>query len=396
MNTASFRVLLLGDMHFGENYKSAGARVLADRGYMGGLEHLQRFTAAADTVIANLETPLVDPAEHPSPMEGVRPYLHWAEPKQTVAALKSLGVDAVSLANNHMLDRGVSGLRTTLENLDHLGLQYFGAGLDLPSADAPFRVDLPQAVGAGQLSFQGSFTVERAKIDYGFYAEENVPGCAPLSEERVESLPVPHEPQDVFRVAFPHWGPNYKWRNNRQRRLARGLIRRGYDLVLGHGAHCLQEIERTQRHWAVYGIGNGHFQAGGRFKKMVKENNILPFSFWAMLHVEAEASGQRSPHLRLYPVYSDNTETGYAPSPVNEKDFNATVATIQGRGGNSHTFDNDHMSLGDDDLGHFIRLELGDWPVGRRPPRPPRNVTPAHPREETTPISPSTDPLVSS
>ena len=50
------------------------------------------------------------------------------------------GVDVVSLANNHVLDHGVSGLLETLESLRAAGLRTVGAGGDETEAWAPATV----------------------------------------------------------------------------------------------------------------------------------------------------------------------------------------------------------------------------------------------------------------
>lgn len=362
----TYRILLLGDIHFGESYANAGARQIQQRGYLGGLEHLQRFTAAADTVVANLETPLVNPDEHASPMAEVRPYLHWANPKQTVGALHRIGVDAVSLANNHMLDRDVTGLRTTMENLRSLGMSYFGAGETIDDADQPFRITLPERVGSGHISIQGSFAVEKQKRQYGFYADKETPGCAPISSQRVP-LPDRSNGEDTLSIAYPHWGPNYNWRNSRQQRMAQGLLDNGYDLIVGHGAHCVQEIERAQKNWVIYGIGNGHFQASGRFKKYQNENGILPLSFWVMLEINLTHDDTRDVFLKLYPVYSDNRVTGFSPGPVTSADFDSAFGALMDQSANSGYVEQKEVTSGRDELGSYISLPLNDWPISQAP-----------------------------
>ncbi|WP_261623334.1 CapA family protein [Nesterenkonia marinintestina] len=366
MAESTFRILLLGDVHFGESYRRS-AKILAQRGYEGGLEHLSRFTEAADRVIANLETPLVDPDEHASPMAEVRSYLHWGDPEWTIATLKGLGVDAVSLANNHTLDRDVSGFLATLDVLAERNLPYIGAGRTRSEADEPFVIDLPAEVGGGRISLQASYSYQRSKDEFHFYAGEDSPGCAAVSPRRASRMTLPDVGPDALHVAFPHWGPTYRWRNERQVQTAEALIGSGYDLIVGHGAHCLQELERIDGAWVLYGIGNGHFQAPGRYARAADETGILPLSLWTMLEVTADGEGSRRVRLRLYPVKADNRETDFTPGPASPEQFDRVYDELRRRledsAGDSANpgIDADH-----DDLGHHLVVEAGVWPPNGR------------------------------
>src|SRR5699024_388954 len=103
--------------------------------------------------------------------------------------------------------------------------------------------------------------------------------------------------------------------------------RKDYDLVLGHGGHALQEVHRKQQRWVVFGIGNGNFQSGGRWRQFHEQNGILPFSFWTVLEVQKHEAGRRA-MVKLYPVHSDNSLTRFQPGPVSLSDFESIVKTL--------------------------------------------------------------------
>ena len=76
----------------------------------------------SDVVIANLETPLA----------GEKLQYSWKNyqfntPEQLGTAMKNSGIDVVSTANNHVLDRGLDGLDITLNTLDLIGLKHTGS-----------------------------------------------------------------------------------------------------------------------------------------------------------------------------------------------------------------------------------------------------------------------------
>lgn len=366
MTQTKYRILILGDFHFGESYSSAGAKILKRNGYQHSLKHLKPFVKAADHFVVNLETPIVDPTLHPSPLRGQKKYLHWADPAETPQQLKKLGVDAVSLANNHTLDHGEEGLLSTFEKLKEVDIPWFGAGRTLAEARKPHVISLPEEVGGGEIHLHGTFQYSRAHdIQFGFYAKEDKPGCAPLSQ-RTRMASLSPEPK-AYSVAFPHWGANYNWMTGGQRRLTDKLLGAGYNLVLGHGSHCVQEIQRHKNNWAVAGIGNGNFQSGGRFDQFIATNDIIPFGFWTFLDVIVNRRGARNVTLNLYPVYSDNKKTQYIPGPVSAEDFTDMVERLEQQTEASEQFNNQDMRFGLDELGHHIVLELGSWPEGDIP-----------------------------
>ena len=84
-------------------------------------EPLGGMLAQSDYVIANLETPLAGQAAGYTSC-----LVSFNTPDPLAAALKGVGVDLVLTANNHCLDRGLDGLRRTLDVLDDAGLAHTG------------------------------------------------------------------------------------------------------------------------------------------------------------------------------------------------------------------------------------------------------------------------------
>jgi poly-gamma-glutamate capsule biosynthesis protein CapA/YwtB (metallophosphatase superfamily) len=83
----------------------------------------------ADLSIVNLECPLIR-KESPILKEG--PVL--GAPEACVNGLKAMGVDVAGLANNHIMDHGAQGLRTTIGALQEHGIAHVGAGENLAEA----------------------------------------------------------------------------------------------------------------------------------------------------------------------------------------------------------------------------------------------------------------------
>lgn len=75
----------------------------------------------SDLVVGNLET--VFAGEEAGYTNDV---YSFNTPDRFVCSMKSAGIDYVSTANNHCLDRGTEGLIRTLDLLDQYGIKHFG------------------------------------------------------------------------------------------------------------------------------------------------------------------------------------------------------------------------------------------------------------------------------
>lgn len=80
------------------------------------------FFSQSDYVVANLETPLAGSALGYSGKN-----YSFNTPDEMAEALSKCGVQLVTTANNHVLDRGIPGLERTLDILDANGIQHTGS-----------------------------------------------------------------------------------------------------------------------------------------------------------------------------------------------------------------------------------------------------------------------------
>src|SRR5680860_458599 len=125
---------------------------------------------STEVTFANLEAPLTArgaPAEKAATHRAPTASAEW---------LKTLGVTAVTVANNHCLDYGLEGLGDTLAALDAAGISHAGAGATAEKALA----SLPFPSERGTLALLGL----SASLPPGFAASEHRPGVAPASRPR--------------------------------------------------------------------------------------------------------------------------------------------------------------------------------------------------------------------
>ncbi len=190
----------------------------------------------ADAFVLNLECCISERGEQFA--DPSKPFFFRAPP---VAAerLAELGVDAVTLANNHALDYGADALLDTLSLLEAAGIRAVGAGENERLARAPCRLR------CGELAVR---VVAFSDHPSAFAATQGRPGVAFADlgsglpawvQDAARPDPAGHETV----VASPHWGPNMVLEPQpRVRRAADELLAAGAALVAGHSAHVFQGV----------------------------------------------------------------------------------------------------------------------------------------------------------
>jgi poly-gamma-glutamate capsule biosynthesis protein CapA/YwtB (metallophosphatase superfamily) len=194
------------------------------------------LTRAADLFVCNLECCLSDRGS-PWPAPG-KPF-HFRAPPLAAERLAELGVDCVTLANNHALDFGVDALLDTLEHLAGAGIRAVGAGADLDQARRP------ALLGAGGLTL-GVVGVTDHPGDFAAGPDRAGVALAPLRAgmpswlaDGVRQLAAR---ADAVLVT-PHWGPNMTTEPPPHvRRAAAALRAAGATLVAGHSAHLFHGV----------------------------------------------------------------------------------------------------------------------------------------------------------
>jgi poly-gamma-glutamate synthesis protein (capsule biosynthesis protein) len=192
--------------------------------------------AEADLFVLNLECCISDRGT-PWPDPG-KPFFFRAPPV-AVKVLAHLGVDCVTLANNHALDFGEEALLDTLQHLDAAGIAHVGAGPSVAAARSPVVLE---AAGL-RLAVLGA-----ADHPADFAAGEDVPGIAYAEPWRgvgdwlAEAVRAASTFADAVLVT-PHWGPNMTSEPVAHvRQAAESLVGSGATLVGGHSAHVFQGI----------------------------------------------------------------------------------------------------------------------------------------------------------
>jgi poly-gamma-glutamate synthesis protein (capsule biosynthesis protein) len=187
----------------------------------------------ADLMIVNLEC-CISEGGAPAPHR----VFHFRAPPVAAEALAHLGVDCVTLANNHALDYGPDALPDTLEHLRAAGVRAVGAGADQAAA----RGSLPLEANGERLRVvafsdhpaEYAAQTDRAGIAHADLWRRKPPGWLLESVHPSDGEPV---------LVCAHWGPNMAPVPVPEvHRAAEVLIGAGAALIAGHSAHVFHGV----------------------------------------------------------------------------------------------------------------------------------------------------------
>ena len=192
-----------------------------------------------DVRICNLECVLSDWG---TPWSATPKVFHFRSDAKNVQTLTTAHIDAVSLANNHVLDFEYEGLFHMMNTLQEAGIHYAGAGATLREASAP-AIWSVNGKTIGLLAFTDN--------EPAWSATDEQPGVwyvpIELHEKRAEQLfeVVRRTKEDVdILVVSAHWGPNWGYNPPAEHLpFARALIDAGADVIVTACPFCMVNIE---------------------------------------------------------------------------------------------------------------------------------------------------------
>lgn len=266
-----------GDISFAEEYTNMES--LRQRG--GDIrncfdEFLLKEMQDADIFMLNNEFPYTDRG---TPTEG-KTYTFRAHP-ESVKHLYDMGVDIVSIANNHVYDYGEVSLLDTLTTLEAAAMPYVGAGRDIDEAVKPVYF----IANDYKIAYISATQIEQGDYPDTKGADKNNAGVFRCwNPEKLYEVIAEAKTNSDFVVVYIHWGTELSetlhWAQTDQ---AAGLVEAGADLIIGDHPHCLQEIAYIEDVPVVYSMGNFWFnsktQDTGIFKTTLDENGIKSLQF---------------------------------------------------------------------------------------------------------------------
>lgn len=250
-----------GDINFNEGSYPVARYDSKKKGILGGLSSdLVKEMKSANIMMLNNEFAYSTRGKKAAN----KSFTFRAKPSR-VNILKEMGVDIVSLANNHALDYGRDALKDTFKTLDQAGIDYIGAGMNMDRAKSPIY-----------------YTVKNKKIAYvaasrvvfatDWYATDSRLGMIGTYDPTlfIKSIREAAKKSDYV-IAYLHWGVERKsYPESYQRALARKYIDAGADLVVGCHPHVLQGFEYYKGKPIAYSLGNFWFNNANQNTGLLK------------------------------------------------------------------------------------------------------------------------------
>lgn len=227
------------------DYMQHGPQVRAARtkdgfDYTSALKFIAPLWKNSDFALINLETTLTNNGRYTG-------YPLFASPIEIAAALKNSGITHIALANNHAMDRGLSGVKQTIAELEKVGLTYIGVYLDKEKAQSTTMLE--------------KNGVKVALINYtygtnGMPTPKGVHANSTLDTAKMRSEIIRAQKSGATHIAaILHWGNEYqRTPSTEQKKLALWLRKNGATVVIGSHPHVAQPIDGKNR--IIYSLGN--------------------------------------------------------------------------------------------------------------------------------------------
>lgn len=185
---------------------------------------------------------------------GLSSYPSFNSPIEVGDAIIDAGVDIVSTANNHTLDRGEKAIQSAIGYMTKAGLPYVGAFKN-PDDKERLRILNKNGVDIAYLSY--TYGTNGIPVPEGKDYLVNLIDKEAMKEEIHRA----RKQADAVVMSI-HWGKEYqRFPDEIQKELAQFLVDEGVDVVFGHHPHVLQPMEWIEakdgrQALVVYSLGN--------------------------------------------------------------------------------------------------------------------------------------------
>ena len=214
----------------------------------------------ADISMINHEYPV---STRGTALEG-KYYTFRASPEREII-MQQMGIDIVSLANNHIYDYGADAFYDTLNVLGEVEIPYVGAGENIEEASRPVYF----ITGGIKIGFVSANRSE--KIMFTPEAGENSPGVVRMYDTAmINNIIKETREQCDYLIAYVHWGTeDSKYYETYQTVIAQEFFDSGADAIIGSHPHVLQGIGYVDGKPIVYSLGDFWFNGETKYTTIV-------------------------------------------------------------------------------------------------------------------------------
>ncbi len=247
---ASVTISAVGDiMAHQSNLNNAYSPKTGTYDFTGFLEYVKPYLTKADLTIGNFETVTA------GPKTGYTSYPSFNTPDAILPALAGAGFDILSTANNHCLDRGISGLTRTIQMINKNKMLNIG---NSTNGKNKYVIKDINGIKLGILAYSGMYN----GLDKKLSAAQKATCLSPINELQIQKdiKAAKAEKADAV-IVIVHWGTEYqRTPNTSQTALAKKMLSWGADIILGSHPHVIQKSEIVKVNgkdkFIIYSMGN--------------------------------------------------------------------------------------------------------------------------------------------
>ncbi|MFZ3230877.1 MAG: CapA family protein [Pseudobdellovibrio sp.] len=250
---AEYIISFVGDVILHERLRKR--EEATQEGYQKIWSEMQPYIDASDISYANLEGPVAPE------YGGVTGFPMFNYPEKIISALKNNGVDIVSTANNHALDRQAKGIKKTIQNLKKYNLAYTGT---ISGESTQSEVETWWGLTPLKNTKLSLAWIACTEMTNGNHDKEHLVLYCYKDKEKIKELIIQLRamPNVAGIILTPHWGEEEKFEIEAGRRLwAHTMINLGALAIVGSHPHVVQKIENYiaedgRQSFIAYSLGN--------------------------------------------------------------------------------------------------------------------------------------------
>lgn len=290
-------ISFVGDLILLENQVKAGYNG-SNYNYNKMFGYANKYFEKSDYTIGVLEGPVANSTYSIGNFnDGKNIYLNY--PKEFIDSIKGSGIDLVTISNNHILDKGINGVKETAENLNERNLDYVGY-------KERYKIVNIKNLKVGILAYT-----------YGtnYYSEEKlyklnitnmiVPETSPLFEEVKKSVindfnELKNQNVDLI-IVLPHMGTQFALKqNNMQNTWNKIFEENGASIILGDHSHSVQPLEYINDCFVVNSPGN--------FANQYTDNNGDATS---IVNIYIDTKTKKVINASIIPMFTKGDKNGF-------------------------------------------------------------------------------------
>ena len=228
-------------------------------------DEIINFLRSGDHVVINVEGPVADNTQSLD-KNGVLQLKHTMNPAAT-KVFDRIGADIWNICNNHIMDAGEDGMKSTLEYAEKSSAQTIGAGMNIHEARKPVIINEAGGIGLFGVGYQRACRA----------ADENKAGCYSWSDlDEIQNtineikkvcrwcIVVAHAGEEFTPLPSPYTRDRYH-----------KYLEMGADIVVAHHPHVPMNYETVGDKVIFYSLGNFIFDTDYQRSQFNTELGLL-------------------------------------------------------------------------------------------------------------------------